>query len=136
MISLKRLCRNCGEPFDAARGNQKYCCYECKMEAAYREKRLAFKQQKRPVMVSAQTVCDTLTCLQRVLYKHGYRLSIGTLCNALRYSSKEFRDSYGVYNIPAVLQFAKENFARFKVRADRDTGSESQDESQDDFEEV
>ena len=130
MINLKRLCRNCGAAFTADNIQQKYCCYECKMEASYREKRLAFQHKKDTVRVSNSTVCDTLAGLQQVLLRHGYRLSVGTLSNAMRYSSEKFQDNYGVYNIPVVLRFAQEHFARFKVSEDNDTGSKSKSKSE------
>jgi hypothetical protein len=136
MITLKKLCRNCGTPFDSTRSNQKYCCYECKMEAAYREQRLAARKEKDNVAISDDTVIDSFASLNRLLRKHGYRMSVATLYSALRYSDRTFRDEYGVYNIPAVLQFAKEHFARFKVRTDDDTGSKGEEQNQEHIEEV
>lgn len=134
MISLKRLCRNCGEPFDSTRSNQKYCCYECKMEAAYREKRLADKAGL-PATYSAAAV-DSIDKLNTVLAQHGYKMSNATLYNALRYSDRQFRDEFGVYNVPAVMQFAMDNFERFKVRTENDSGSKSERQNQEHIEEV
>ena len=136
MITLKKLCRNCGEPFDSSRSNQKYCCYECKMEASYRDQRLAAQGKKDNLLVSDNTIVDSLASLNRLLRKHGYRMSVATLYSALRYSDRQFRDEYGVYNIPAVLQFAKENFARFKVSTNNDTGSKGEEQNQEHIEEV
>jgi hypothetical protein len=136
MINLKRLCKNCGEPFESTRSKQKYCCYECKMEAAYREKRLANQGKQETIKVSNSTIVDSLSSLQKLLAHRGYKLSSATLYNALRYSDRQFRDEFGVYNVPAVMQFAKENFARFKVSTENDTGSKGEEQNQEHIEEV